>query len=172
MLIRLATHNDIESILSIVRSAQLSLSELGIDQWQDGYPSKEVVAEDIASQVGQVYCIENKVVGYAAILFTGEETYSQIPDSEWDTSNDYVVVHRLCVRNGYTKVGIAMALMDYASQMAIERGYTGFRIDTHRGNIRMLSLLEKLGFKYVGVIYYDSGERLAYDLNLCISLQL
>lgn len=30
----------------------------------------------------------------------------------------------------------------------------------------MLAMLEKRGFKYVGIIYYDSGERLAYDLKL------
>ena len=165
-MIRRATTDDIAEIMSIVADAQLSLRELGIDQWQDGYPSKSVIAEDIASKVGYVYCIDNKVVGYAAIVFDGEETYAQIADSEWNTTNNYVVVHRLCVRRGYTKTGVAMALMDYASQMAIEKGYTGFRIDTHRGNIRMLAMLEKIGFKYVGVIYYDSGERLAYDLNL------
>ena len=169
-MIRRATTDDIAEIMSIVADAQLSLRELGIDQWQDGYPSKDVIAGDIMSKVGYVYCIDNKVVGYAAIVFDGEETYAQIDDSEWNTSNNYVVVHRLCVRKGYTKAGVAMALMAYASQMAIERGYTAFRIDTHRGNIRMLSMLEKLGFKYVGIIYYDSGERLAYDLNLCVSL--
>ena len=169
-MIRIATTEDIVEVMSIVADAQLSLRELGIDQWQDGYPSKSVIAEDIASKVGYVYCIDNKVVGYAAIVFDGEETYAQIADSEWNTTNNYVVVHRLCVRRGYTKTGVAMALMDYASQMAIEKGYTGFRIDTHRGNIRMLAMLEKIGFKYVGVIYYDSGERLAYDLTLCDSL--
>ena len=169
-MIRKATIEDIAEVMSIVADAQLSLRELGIDQWQDGYPSKSVIAEDIASKVGYVYCIDNKVVGYAAIVFDGEGAYTQIPDNKWNTTNNYVVVHRLCVRNGYTKVGVAMALIDYASQMAIEKGCTGFRIDTHRGNIRMLAMLEKLGFKYVGVIYYDSGERLAYDLKLCDSL--
>lgn len=169
-MIRRATTEDVAEIMSIVADAQLSLRELGIDQWQDGYPSKDVIAGDIMSKVGYVYCIGNKVVGYAAIVFDGEDTYAQIDDSEWNTSNNYVMVHRLCVRKGYTKAGVAMALMAYASQMAIERGCTAFRIDTHRGNIRMLSMLEKLGFKYVGIIYYDSGERLAYDLNLCVSL--
>ena len=158
--------------MGIVVDAQLSLRELGIDQWQDGYPSKDVIEVDIASEVGYVYCVDNRVVGYAAIVFDGEEAYSQIADNEWNTTMDYVVVHRLCVRCGYTKAGIAMALMDYASRMAREKGYTGFRIDTHRGNVRMLSMLEKLGFMYCGVIYYDSGERLAYDLKLSDSLEL
>lgn len=169
-MIRKATIEDVAEIMSIVADAQLSLRELGIDQWQDDYPSEGVIKDDISSQVGYVYCTDNKVIGYAAIVFTGEDAYSQIPDIAWNTTNDYVVVHRLCVRRGYTKLGVAMALMDYASQMAIDRDYTSFRIDTHRGNIRMLAMLEKRGFKYVGVIYYDSGERLAYDLKLRSSL--
>ena len=157
-MIRRATIEDIPQIMGIVADAQLSLRELGIDQWQDGYPTVDVIEGDIASEVGYVYSVDNKIVGYAAIVLDGE--------SEWNTANDYVVVHRICVRRGYTKAGVAMALMDYASQMAVEQGYTGFRIDTHRGNIRMLAMLEKRGFKYVGIIYYDSGERLAYDLKL------
>lgn len=169
-MIRRATITDIEQIMSIVADAQLSLRELGIDQWQDGYPSMDVIKSDIASEVGYVYCIEDRIVGYAAIVLDGEEAYTQIPDSVWNTSSDYVVVHRICVRKGYTRVGVAVAMMDYAAQLALSRGYTGFRIDTHRGNIRMLAMLEKLRFKYCGIIHYESGERMAFDLKLCDSL--
>ena len=171
-MIRKATIEDIPKIMSIVADAQLSLRELGIDQWQDGYPSKEVIECDIANGMGYVYSVDNGIVGYAAIVLTGEEVYRQIDDREWNTSNDYVVVHRLCVNQDYTRAGVAKAMMYFASQMAIESGYTGFRIDTHRGNIRMLAMLEKLNFKYVGVIHYDSGERLAYDLKLNRSSQM
>ena len=167
MLIRLATHNDIESILSIVRSAQLSLKELGIDQWQDGYPSKEVIAEDIAQGVGYVICADDStVVGYEAIVLTGEEAYKQIADETWNTPNSYVVVHRLCVSGDRRRCGVAHELMAYAAKYAMERGVNAFRIDTHKGNVRMLSLLRKLGFQYVGIVRYDSGEREAFDMNL------
>ena len=169
-MIRRATTEDIADIMSIVSDAQLSLRKLGIDQWQDGYPSQRVIEDDIASGVGYIYLVDNTVVGYAAIVLDGEETYSQISDDMWNTNPDYVVVHRLCVRCGYTNQGVAMALMSFASQIAKIEGYTGFRIDTHRGNVRMLAMLKKLGFKYVGTIYYDSGERLAYDLKLSGSL--
>ena len=169
-MIRRATITDIEQIMSIVADAQLSLRELGIDQWQDGYPSMDVIKSDIASEVGYVYCIDDVVVGYAAIVLDGEVAYSQIPDSEWNTSSNYVVVHRICVKRVCVKRGVAMAMMDYAAQLALSRGYMGFRIDTHRGNVRMLAMLEKLGFKYCGIIHYDSGERLAFDLKLCDSL--
>ena len=169
-MIRKATIKDIDQIMSIVSDAQLSLRELGIDQWQDGYPSVDIIRGDIFSEVGYVYCGSDMVVGYAAIVLTGEEAYKQIADEVWNTSEEYVVVHRLCVRRGHTKAGVAIAMMNYASKMARDNGYTGFRIDTHRGNIRMLALLKKLGFEYRGVIYYDSDERLAYDLKLNNSL--
>ena len=171
-MIRKATLSDITDIMSIIADAQLSLRELGVDQWQDGYPSKAVVEVDVASEVGYVYTADDKVVGYAAVVLNGEEAYNQIPDHEWNTTRDYVVVHRLCVRRSYTKAGVAMSLMEHAAQIAKEHGYTGFRIDTHRGNIRMLAMLEKFGFSYVGIIHYDSDERLAYDLKLSNRLKM
>ena len=167
MLIRLATHRDIESILSIVRSAQLSLKELGIDQWQDGYPSKGVIVEDITQGVGYVICSDaGAVVGYEAIVPTGEEAYNQIADETWNTPDSYVVVHRLCVSGDCLRCGVAQELMAYAAKYAVANGVNAFRIDTHKGNVRMLSLLHKLGFKHVGIVRYDSGEREAFDMNL------
>ena len=167
MLIRLATHEDMKSILSIVRSAQLSLSELGIDQWQDGYPSEDVIAEDIAHGVGYVACVEDgAVVGYEAVVLTGEEAYNQIEDERWHTSNNYVAVHRLCVIGNSRRKGIAIKLMNFAEEFALKHGISDFRIDTHEGNVRMLALLKKMGFEHVGTISYDSGLREAFDLKL------
>jgi ribosomal protein S18 acetylase RimI-like enzyme len=99
----------------------------------------------------------------------GEPAYLQIVDSEWNTPNSYVVVHRLCVALDARREGVAVRMMRYAADVAREAGIRAFRIDTHSGNIRMLSMLEKLGFAYCGIVHYDSGERLAYDLDLDLS---
>lgn len=166
-MIRRATIDDLNKILSIVRSAQLSLRELGIDQWQDGYPSADVIMGDITAGIGWVAVDEaNTAIGYAAIPLTGEVAYTQIPDDAWHTSNRYVVVHRLCVDGSTRRKGIAMELMAHAATLGREASLDGFRIDTHRGNIRMLSLITKLGFDYCGIVRYDGGERLAYDKSL------
>lgn len=171
-MIRRANNNDIEAIMGIISDAQAALHELGIDQWQDGYPTVEIIMRDIESKVGYVYVEENTVAGYAAIVLTGEIAYKQIPNNIWATGEDYVVVHRLCVSKEYTRNGIALSLMRKAKELAIEAGYSGFRIDTHRGNVRMLSMMDRLGFEYRGIIHYESGERLAYDLKLNNSLVL
>lgn len=164
-MIRRANNRDIEAIMSIISDAQAALRELGIDQWQDGYPTAEIIERDVESKVGYVYVEDNMVVGYAAIVLTGEIAYKQIDDHVWGTGEDYVVVHRLCVGKDFTRKGIALSLMRKAKELAIEAGYSGFRIDTHRGNVRMLSMMDRLGFEYRGIIHYDSGERLAYDLK-------
>ncbi len=168
-MIRLAGVSDVDAIMTIVGQAQQALAELGIDQWQDGYPSRQAILDDIACNVGYVAVEDNAVIGYAAIVLTGEEAYKQIDANEWNTSNDYVVVHRLCVSSSVRRSGIAIGLMYHAATLAREHSFSAFRIDTHRGNIRMLSMLQKLGFKPTGIIHYDSGERVAYDLDLSSS---
>lgn len=166
-MIRKALPEDIDSIMAIIRDAQRALAELGIDQWQDGYPTRDIILRDI--DLGQGYLCDDPtvgIIGYSAIVLTGEEAYRQIDASQWNTSSDYVVVHRLCVRNDVRRRGTATELMQYAITKAKEANFNGFRIDTHKGNIRMLSLLERLGFKHTGRILYESGEREAFDLNI------
>jgi GNAT superfamily N-acetyltransferase len=169
-MIRRALIDDIDTILSIVHSAQLSLRELGIDQWQDGYPSREVIEEDIRAGVGYVECDScDTAIGYAAIVLTGERAYLQIADDAWHTAGRYVVVHRLCVAANVRRCGVAIELMRYAAALARQNGIFTFRIDTHEGNSRMRQMMQRLGFSYCGIIYYDSGKREAYDLDLTLS---
>ncbi|MBO5900871.1 MAG: GNAT family N-acetyltransferase [Alistipes sp.] len=167
-MIRKATIGDIESIMGIVRSAQQALCELGIDQWQDGYPRIEDIDEDIRQGVGYIVTNGDYVLGYAAIVLAGEQAYEQIADL-WRTSDKYVVVHRLCVDGSARRQGIALRLMQHAAHIAREHSISAFRIDTHKGNIRMLDMMQRLGFSHVGKIVYESGEREAYELNLDLS---
>ena len=51
-MIRRATIEDIPQIMGIVADAQLSLRELGIDQWQDGYPTVDVIEGDYKYMAG------------------------------------------------------------------------------------------------------------------------
>ena len=166
-MIRLALHSDIDAIMRIVRSAQQALADLGIDQWQDGYPTRDIIGEDIARGVGYVATDDyNHPIGYAAILLSGEPAYSQIGEDRWNTPSEYVVVHRLCVDGAVRRQGVARQLMEFAMHHALDRGITAFRIDTHEGNVRMLQMLNALDFKPTGIISYDSGLRIAYDLNI------
>ena len=166
-MIRRTTLSDIASVMEVIADAQLRLRNAGVDQWQDGYPTADIIADDISKGVGYVASTtDGAIVGYEAVVLTGEQAYMQLPDDAWNTPNEYVVVHRLCVLKGHTRMGVAKEMMAFAAQHAIERGVYAFRIDTHKGNVRMMSLLPQLGFKRVGVVRYDSGEREAFDIKL------
>lgn len=166
-MIRKAAHSDIGSIMGIVGEAQRALADLGIDQWQDGYPTQDIIAEDIDTGSGYVACNEQgDVIGYAAIVLTGEQAYTQLADDSWHTPNRYVVIHRICVGKKSRRSGVANRLIDKAIEIAHTNAIYAFRIDTHSGNIRMRTLLRKRGFDYCGIVHYPSGEREAYDLNI------
>ena len=167
MYVRKGTSADLPAIMNIIKNAQAYLNAQGIDQWQDGYPSKEIIEQDIVAGVGYVACDDGgAVVGYEAVVLTGEEAYNQIESSKWHTSNNYVVVHRLCVLGESRRRGVAIELMNFAGEFALKHDVADFRIDTHEGNVRMLALLNKMGFEHVGTIRYDSGLREAFDLKL------
>lgn len=106
------------------------------------------------------------IVATAVISFAGEITYTQI-DGKWMDDSPYVVIHRLAVRAGYERQGLAVKMFDFAHTLAAERGITSARVDTHRDNSQMQSLLAGQGYKLCGEITLQSGaKRIAYQKQL------
>ncbi len=165
MYFRKATPDDLDSIMEIVADAQHSLGSRGIDQWQDGYPTREGIERDIELGVGEVVIEDGEIAAYVCIMINGEPFYEQI-EGKWLSMEDYVVVHRICVRNTFVRRGIATAILRHAAEFAVGQGVFDFKIDTHKDNTYMLDLLSKLGFQYCGVIHYLHGDRVAYERRL------
>ena len=167
MFIRKTEKNDIDAIMPIFGEARKTIAALGIDQWQDGYPSREVIAADI--QKGQSYCIEigGHICATFALIDDGEPTYDKIYDGHWltgDDSRDYIAIHRVAISVSSRGSGLSGKIIDFAVSFAKEKGRKSLRIDTHRGNAVMRRMLEKNGFEYCGIIYLESGdERIAYE---------
>ena len=164
MKLRQATADDRDTILSIVRSAQLSLYESGVDQWQDGYPSAAVIDEDINSRNGHVIETDRgDIAAYGAIVTTGEPAYEHLQDGAWHHDGRYITIHRLCVAADYRRQGFATAFFRYAMQVGRHNGIDIVRVDTHADNMRMSSLLARLGFSRCGKVSYRGDERIAFD---------
>jgi len=168
MIIRKSNRDDIPAIMAIVADAQASLRSQGVDQWQDGYPTVDVITKDIANDDSYVLEDEGVVIATAVISFAGEVTYNSI-DGQWLNDNDYVVVHRLAVRNSALRGGLARQMMLYAEELALQRGVNNIRVDTHNDNIAMQSLLNNLGFVFCGEITLLSGApRIAFQKLLAV----
>ena len=138
-----------------------ALAELGIDQWQGGYPHREAIEIDRAR--GESYVVVDDEGHHqpatAMVGFSGEGDYDLIDRGSWLTatrSDDacYGVVHRVAVSASCKGRGAASLLLACAEELTRDRGCESVRIDTHPGNLPMRRLLEKSGYAECGVIWH------------------
>ena len=166
MLIRKSCAADLPSLMPIFEEARGTIAALGIDQWQNGYPSEQVVLADIEKGRSYLSEFDGKICGTFAMIDDGEPTYDKIYDGEWLTgeSDSYIAIHRVAISVVSRGSGLSGKIIAYAEEFAKGLGRKSLRIDTHRGNVVMRRMLEKNGFVFCGVIYLENGdERVAYE---------
>lgn len=71
-------------------------SDGNMQQWADGYPSRDVLLSDIRKGNSYVICREGSVVGTFAFIIGEDPTYDKIYDGNWKNNTDiYGTIHRL-----------------------------------------------------------------------------
>ena len=167
MLIRKTVKEDLLNVMPIFEEARRTIAALGIDQWQNGYPSEAVILVDVEKEQSYVCEKEGTICGTFAIIDDGEPTYDKIFGGNWltgDGRGDYIAIHRVAISVSCRGSGLSGEIISYAADFAKTLGRKSLRIDTHRGNTVMRRMLEKNGFFYCGVIYLANGdERVAYE---------
>ncbi|MFI3332133.1 MAG: GNAT family N-acetyltransferase [Rikenellaceae bacterium] len=164
---RLATRADIEQIMEIVTQGQALLRSRGVDQWQDGYPTIEIIEEDIKRKCGFVITLEQQVAAYGALIEGEEPAYTALSGGEWLTQFDYLTLHRLTVSNKFRGCGIGAKFLEAMEREAAARNIRSLRADTHRDNSIMRSLLTKHQFTLCGDVYFRESHRFAYEKVSC-----
>lgn len=157
----------LKDICRITAEAKSQLRRLGLDQWQKGYPSEEIWAEDIKNQAAWLAVDNDKVLGAFAFQTTPDVSYGEI-DGKWLTDGAYASMHRVCVSDDSKGKGVAGRMFAHGFAMAGEMGFASMRIDTHPGNIPMQRALKKAGFVFCGTIYLkggceDGAARIAFE---------
>lgn len=164
MKLRKALPFDITPIMEIIKDAQLYLKELGIDQWQNHYPTEETILTDIRHGHGYVLINEGNIIATVAISFDGEKTYEHIYEGAWLSNRDYAVIHRLAVAHVNKGKGVSNEILKITEEMCIGRGISSIKIDTHEHNRGMQHILKKNGYTYCGLIYVEDGtKRIAFE---------
>ena len=164
MTIRLAEKRDIDRIMQIIGDARESIGRLGIDQGQYGYPTRDIVKEDVMLERSFVVLENDEICATFALMFHGEPTYKKIYCGAWLSDGEYLALHRIAINSAFRGKGIAEKIVMFLCECANKNGYSSIRVDTHRGNIPMRKMLEKNGFEYCGTIrLLDGQERVAYE---------
>lgn len=149
MLIRLATLNDIPSIMQLIAEVVPVMNAAGNFQWDATYPNATVFQNDIASNQLWVADEDGDIVGIAAITTHQEPEYELVG---WDLNETAIVIHRLAVSIHHRGKGIAEQLMQQAEREAVRRGIKVLRIDTNSANKATRQLFPKLGYEFAGEI--------------------
>ena len=170
MIIRQSQKADLDEIMDVIADARVRIGRLGIDQWQYGYPRRDILEEDIA--LGRSYVArteEGELCGVYSLITDGEPTYDRIYEGAWLTGEGraYAAIHRIAVAGAYCGTGVASQVIAHIFACARENGFVSVRVDTHSGNLPMRKMLEKNGFSYCGIIYLEDGQkRVAYEAVL------
>lgn len=167
MTIRKATACDIDDIMPIFEEARRTIAMLGIDQWQNGYPNREVVSEDVKLNRSYVLVKDGAITGTFALIEDGEPLYDKIENGHWisgDDNRSYNAVHRVAIAVSSRGSGAASEMLGFVFDMTKMSKKSSVRIDTHEGNRVMRRMLEKNGFTPCGTIHLENGDpRIAYE---------
>lgn len=164
---RKATQTEIPQIWDIIQGAILRRKKDGSQQWQDGYPNKEVIQQDIEKGVGYILTEDTIIVGYTAVLFNDEPAYAAIK-GKWLTNEDFVVIHRLAVSEEHLGKGLAQKIMVLTEEVGKQNNIFSIKVDTNFDNIPMLRIFEKLGYTYCGEVTFRAGTRKAFEKKIAI----
>ena len=150
-MVRKARLEDITTIMEIVALTIKIMHSEGNFQWDNTYPTQEMLEQDIKYGNLYVYCGEYGVLGFICIDYNIPSEYKSLDRSTLKKTSAF---HRMAVNPGNRRMGIASKLIEKAELVANERGSRLITADTFSKNIKMNNLFEKSGYRFVGEIIY------------------
>lgn len=155
MIIRKADLEDLNIIISIFESGIKTMCNSGIYQWDDIYPTSDVIKEDILKNEMYVGTKDNIIVSAFAVNNECDEQYK---NGMWKySSENYAVIHRLCVNPDYQNQKIARNTMIEIEEILTKQGVESIRLDAFSLNPYALKLYENLGYEKVGEASWRKG---------------
>lgn len=153
--IKQADSYDLSAVMKLIRACTEAMRLAKIFQWDDIYPNKEQLEEDLKE--GSLYVIRNEDICLGSVSFNEkqEDAYQEV---DWRGGDPVLVVHRLCVDPTFQGQGIAKELMRFGEIMAMKRGFASIRLDAYSGNPKAVSLYERLGYQKVGSVTFPRRD--------------
>ena len=161
--IRLAHIEELDVLHGIVRDATRHMDEQGIPQWDEIYPNKLTLKDDVERGQMHVIEVEGRVAGFIVI---NEEQSPEYAEVAWEYSGRVLVIHRLTIDPTYQRRGLAMRLMDFAEEIAATEKYDCIRLDAFTRNIAAFTLYENRAYRMAGRVHLRKGEFFCYEKEI------
>jgi len=160
MFIRKAESQDRESIINIISQCSKQLLEVGIEQWDSEYPSKEMISKDIAN--GHVYVgIDEESESLISTITIGSGSNGDFHSNiNWELDTEsYIFFNRLAVLPQHQGKGYASQFMDFVETFAEKSGIRSLRLDARTEYPRVLDMYKSRGYLIRGDVSYRNGTR-------------
>lgn len=155
MKIRKAELVDLNIIIDIFKNAINEMNDNNIPQWDEIYPTSEILKEDILKKEMYVGIKGDTIV---SVLVANDEFDEQYKNGNWKYADkSFAVVHRLCVNPIYQNQKIGQTTMNMIEEILKKEGIESIRLDVFSLNPYALKMYEALGYQKVGETHWRKG---------------
>ncbi len=162
--IRKACLNDLDIVVQLFNNAIQNMNDNNIPQWDEMYPNKEILEEDILNQEMIVGVIGDEIVSAAVINEDYDEEYN---DARWNYPDaSFIVIHRFCVNPTCQNQGIGTKTLRSVEEYVHNQEIQSIRLDAFSLNPKALHMYEKAGYVKTGEANWRKGLFYLYEKKL------
>lgn len=151
---------DAEKIDALYHAVKKSGRENGTTDWDDDYPNRDFIEEDIKNGFSFVLRFEDEVL--AAVSILPEDDLDDCP-IQW-TPKKACVLARLCVKPALQGRHVGEYVMRLVSAEAKLQGYEATRHLAAVANPASIRLYERMGYKKLGTTHLYDTDFYAYEM--------
>jgi ribosomal protein S18 acetylase RimI-like enzyme len=137
-LVRYGNINDLDEIINMLDLCKKDMYERHLHIWDDNYPTKEIILNDLKSGNSVDYEYNGHVVAFLVY-------YKDIKDKNEKYYNDHknpCLIQRVMSHPSYRRMGHAEAILRFVET----KGFSSIRLLTRDVNIYSVNLYKKLGY--------------------------
>jgi GNAT superfamily N-acetyltransferase len=160
----IANETCLASIAALASECITHMRRLGIEQWDELYPTIDTFRQDCAGGHLLVLRDDKGVIGSATLDDHQPSEYRAI---HWEfLAGPVGVVHRLMIAPPCMGKGLAKLLMAGVEEQAYLRGYRVLRLDAFLKNPPALRLYAGLGYRRAGNVDFRKGPIACFEKEL------
>lgn len=157
---------DLDNIFQVTADCASEMRKNGIAQWDENYPTKNLLEKDILSNSMMTLFVKEIPVG---MIVMDQNQSPQYQGINWQFNQEPIlVVHRLAIDPKFQGQDLGKGLMLYAEEFGRLKGFQSIRLDAYQDNLPLQKFYLNLGYQNRGKINLSYTERpfVCFEKNL------
>lgn len=151
-----AEEKNLQEILDIFSAAIDEMNKHNIKQWDELYPDKDILQNDLRKKQLYIGKIDSEIV---CIYVLNSECDEEYIIGNWKYPNEtFNVIHRLCVNPEFQNIGLGSLTLNYIEEELKSEGIETIRLDVFSLNPFALKMYYKQGYIKVGEVHWRKGK--------------